>query len=238
MILKDYMKNGGKIFDETSGLYAFLNVIADGHQIEILEAEIMDRYGDCYLEYDDNETREENQQTIFYHTNNTMRTNMKYFEAIVESLLTEMDFKKRTEMSETTQNEGKDSDKIINFVSENPGSDTDTYNNYKIHTEGNTTDKSNTFDNAAYREGMKQEGMNDQTHSGSIEHKAGTKNTQNGTTEHEKGTKTTITKLGYENTNPAEILKTIYESRSINIFNTIIDRIADCIIIPIYSFSF
>ena len=184
MILKDYMKNGGKIFDETSGLYAFLNDIAEGHQIEILEAEIMDRYGDCYLEYDDDETAEKNQQTIFYHTNNTMRTNMKYFQSIVKSLLTEMDFKNRTDMTEITQNEGKDSDKIINFVSENAGADTDTYNNYKIHTEGSTTDKSNTFDNAAYREAMKQEGMNDQTHSGSIEHKAGTKNTQNGTTEH------------------------------------------------------
>ena len=149
-----------------------------------------------------------------------------------------MDFKNRTDMTETTQNEGKDSDKVINFVSENAGADTDTYNNYKIHTEGSTTDKSNTFDNAAYREAMKQEGLNDQTHSGSIEHKAGTRNTQNGTTEHEKGTKTTITKKGYDNINPAEMLKEIYESRSINIFNTIIDRIADCIIIPIYSFSF
>lgn len=238
MILKDYMKNGGKIFDETSGLYAFLNQIAEGHQIEILEAEIIDRYGDCYLDYNDDETQEKNQQTIFYHTNNTMRTNMKYFQSIVKSLLTEMDFKNRTDMTEITQNEGKDSDKVINFVSENAGADTDTYNNYKIHTEGSTTDKSNTFDNAAYREAMKQEGMNDQTHSGSIEHKLGTKNTQNGTTEHEKGTKTTRTKKGYDNINPADMLKEIYESRSINIFNTIIDRIADCIIIPIYSFSF
>ena len=47
---------------------------------------------------------------------------------------------------------------------------------------------------------------------------------------------TTITKKGYDNINPADMLKEIYESRSINIFNTIIDRIADCIIIPIYSF--
>ena len=107
MILKDYMKNGGKIFDETSGLYAFLQEIAEGHQIEILEAEIMDRYGDCYLEYNDDETQEKNQQTIFYHTNNTMRTNMKYFQAIVKSLLTEMDFKNRTDMTETTQRKGQ-----------------------------------------------------------------------------------------------------------------------------------
>lgn len=213
MLVKDFFKNVGNLFIENEKFIDFLPTPED---YEILNVFFVDKYATVSIDYDEEAQTLEDMQKITYLA---IVKRLDYYKAINDSIKTTYNPVLESVNIETTRTKSGD-DKIT-------ASGTDTTKTTGGIT-STTTNESNTFDNAAYRESDKITNKDENNVTNEFIHGAVNTTVYN-TTDKE-------TVKGHNYLNYAEVLKDMYEAKKINLYDVIINDVADDICNMIYNF--
>lgn len=233
MLVKEFFKNVGNLFVENEKFNDFLPTAED---YEILNTFFIDKYATVKIDYDEDLQTLEDMQKITYLT---IVKRLAYYKAINESIQTTYNpvLQSIDIETKTTKTGTDETTKTGNDTFAKTGTDGTTGNTTSTDS-GTITNTNNTFDNAAYRESDQttQSGNGSTNTNTTVTYNTTDTNTYNTTDTLTHNTVDTTKQTGHNALDYAKVLKDIYDAKVINLYDVIINDVADAICEMVYYF--
>ena len=234
MLIKEFYKDVGNLFIKFP---QFNDILPNDEDYEILNVFFVDKYAGVKIDFDPStQTLNMIQGTVLY----TMLKHYEYYKAIYNSIQTQYNPITESVDIETTHTKTGDDTATKSGTDGIQRTGTDSTNGTTNSTDGGTTtNTNNTFDNAAYRESDKTTFNNNgnTTTNNTITHNTTDTHTYNTEDKTTYDTEEKTTTRGHNQLDYARVLKEMYESKKINLYDVIINDVADVICEMLYIFD-